>query len=210
MLPCTPPRKVGLAKSGRNQNHLTSARKKDTRWSQRKGNTHGVSCLTCVRKVPERGAERRALQTLTHRTVVVKTGPPQGAVHNVALHAHASPHHASAQQTGPHHTFLLFQLRWKEKTFPLEPRAKSALFAAGGALTFNPVFLHLLHFGDTLPEVADETGAVLLTGGHEDDEDFPLTAQDGRRQTNTMGVVWEVQTQMKLNLYSTNLYSVFR
>lgn len=111
-----PARKVGLAKSGRNQNRLKSARKTETGCRQREG---AIQRLTCVRKVPERGAERGAFQTLPHRAVVVKTGPSQDAVHNVALGAHASSHHTSAQQTGPHHTFLLFQLRctWKTRQY---------------------------------------------------------------------------------------------
>lgn len=47
-----------------------------------------------------------------------------------------------------------------------------------GVLTFNSVFLHLLHFSDALPEIANKAGAVLLTGCHEDDKNLSLPTQD--------------------------------
>lgn len=56
-------------------------------------------------------------------------------------------------------------------------------------LTFHSVFLHLLHFGDAFPEVADEAGAVLLTRRHEDYQHLPLAAQDGRGEPDPVSVV---------------------
>lgn len=47
-----------------------------------------------------------------------------------------------------------------------------------GLLTFNSVFLHFLHFSNTLPEVANKAGAVLLTGCHKHNKNLPLSTQD--------------------------------
>lgn len=50
---------------------------------------------------------------------------------------------------------------------------------ADGVLTFNSIFLHVLHFSNALPEVANKAGAVLLAGRHKDDENLSVPAQDG-------------------------------
>lgn len=71
--------------------------------------------LTCLREVSQRGAQRRALQSV-HRCVrVVEARPSQGAVHRLALHRTGAPYPSSCrtyscQHAGTHHAFLLFKL----------------------------------------------------------------------------------------------------
>lgn len=57
-------------------------------------------------------------------------------------------------------------------------------------LTLHSVLFHVLDLSNALTQVGGEASSVLLAGCCEDDQYLALAARIGRRQSDSVGVVW--------------------
>lgn len=68
--------------------------------------------------------------------------------------------------------------------------------SAAPLLTLYPVLLHLLDFGDRLPQVVGKLLAVLRIGCVEVDEDFDVCSRNGRGQADSVWIIYRVTSHI--------------